>query len=173
MVFSWDATGDVSYNFHSAPDGAPPGYSESFDARESSHEGHGTYTAPFSGIHGWYWENLGADEVTLRLTTAGFYRSAQVAGIASAAHARSGTRGATPFPRPAPVIRDLASGGGLRSVQFSKSLVGAFLASNGTTASSLHALDMAFQRTYRHVIRNGPVHERRQELAVMTLTLRS
>ena len=78
MVFSWDATGDVSYNFHSAPDGAPPGYAESFDARESS-EGHGAYTAPFSGIHGWYWENLGADEVTIRLTTAGFYRSAHEA----------------------------------------------------------------------------------------------
>ena len=33
MVFTWDATGPVAYNFHAAPDGAPAGYAESFDAR--------------------------------------------------------------------------------------------------------------------------------------------
>ncbi len=76
MLFSWQATSPVSYNFHSQPDGAPPGYAESFDSQESS-EGHGTYTAPFSGIHGWYWENLGEEELTVRITTAGFYLSAQ------------------------------------------------------------------------------------------------
>ena len=47
MVFSWDATGDVSYNFHSAPDGAPPGYAESFDARESSEGTRGVHGAVF------------------------------------------------------------------------------------------------------------------------------
>lgn len=76
MLFSWHATAPVSYNFHSAPDGAPPGYAESFDSEESDHR-HGTYTAPFSGIHGWYWENRGTTELTIRLTTAGFYSSAQ------------------------------------------------------------------------------------------------
>ena len=35
--------------------------------------------APFSGIHGWYWENLGSGYVTIRLTTAGFYSEAQQA----------------------------------------------------------------------------------------------
>ena len=76
MVFTWDATGPVSYNFHASPDGAPAGYAESFDAQESE-QGHGTYTAPFSGIHGWYWENIGTEEITLTLTTAGFYTSAE------------------------------------------------------------------------------------------------
>ncbi len=76
MVFTWDATGPVSYNFHASPDGAPAGYAESFDAQESE-QGHGTYTAPFSGIHGWYWENVGTEEITLTLTTAGFYTSAE------------------------------------------------------------------------------------------------
>ena len=77
MVFTWDATGPVTYNFHAAPDGAPPGYAESFDARESE-QGHGTYTAPFTGIHGWYWRNVGTDEIELTLTTAGFYTSAEI-----------------------------------------------------------------------------------------------
>ena len=78
MLYSWQATGPVSYNFHSAPDEAPPGYAESFDQQEND-EAHGTYTAPFSGIHGWYWENLGTTEVTITLTTAGFYIAAQQA----------------------------------------------------------------------------------------------
>ena len=78
MLFSWQATGELSYNFHSAPDGAPPGYAESFDAQEND-QAHGSYTAPFSGIHGWYWENNGNDYVTISLTTAGFYSSAQEA----------------------------------------------------------------------------------------------
>ncbi len=64
MLFSWEATAPVSYNFHSAPDGAPAGYAESFDSQESDQR-HGTYTAPFSGIHGWYWENRGTTELTI------------------------------------------------------------------------------------------------------------
>ncbi len=76
MLFTWEATGPVTYNFHAAPDGAPAGYAESFDAQEKA-QGHGTYTAPFSGIHGWYWENVGTEEITLTLTTAGFYTSVE------------------------------------------------------------------------------------------------
>ncbi len=78
MLFSWEATGAVSFNFHSAPDGAPAGYAESFDSQEVD-RANGSYTAPFTGIHGWYWENLGSDYVTVRLTTAGFYSEAHQA----------------------------------------------------------------------------------------------
>ena len=78
MVYSWTASGPLEYNFHSAPDGAPPGYAESFDAQEND-VAHGSYIAPFTGVHGWYWENAGADEVTITLHTAGFYRDAHVA----------------------------------------------------------------------------------------------
>ena len=69
------ATRAVAYDFHSEPDGAPDGYAESFD-RQSSDRAQGTYTAPFAGIHGWFWENPGAGEVTITLMTAGFYSSA-------------------------------------------------------------------------------------------------
>jgi hypothetical protein len=75
MVYSWKATGPVIYDFHSEPDGAPAGYAESFDKAQTE-EGHGTYTAPFSGIHGWFWENPGNKLVTISLTTAGFYSEA-------------------------------------------------------------------------------------------------
>ena len=33
----------------------------------------GTLTAPFPGIHGWYWENKPDQEVTVTLKTAGYY----------------------------------------------------------------------------------------------------
>lgn len=72
MLYSWKATRSVSYDFHSEPDGSPDGYAESFDRRESD-RAHGTYTAPFSGVHGWYWENDGGGDVMIRLTTSGFY----------------------------------------------------------------------------------------------------
>ncbi len=75
MLFTWNATGPVEYNFHASPDGAPAGYAESFDARDLE-DGHGTYTAPFTGIHGWYWENTGTEEITITLHTAGFYTNA-------------------------------------------------------------------------------------------------
>ena len=78
MLFSWEATGAVSFNFHSSPDGAPPGYAESFDSREVD-RANGSYTAPFTGTHGWYWENLGSDYVTIRFTSAGFYSDAHQA----------------------------------------------------------------------------------------------
>ena len=78
MLFSWEATGAVSFNFHSSPDGAPPGYAETFDAQEVA-QASGSYTAPFTGIHGWYWENLGSEYVTVRLNTAGFYSEAHQA----------------------------------------------------------------------------------------------
>jgi hypothetical protein len=77
MVFSWKATGTVSYNFHAQPDDAPRDYAESFDSQEND-QAHGSYDAPFSGIHGWYWENVTAERVILKLDTAGFYRSAVV-----------------------------------------------------------------------------------------------
>lgn len=78
MIYSWTATGPLAYNFHSAPDGAPPGYAESFDAQEND-AAHGSYIAPFTGVHGWYWENPSAEDVAITLDTAGFYRDAHVA----------------------------------------------------------------------------------------------
>ena len=38
-----------------------------------SSQASGTLTAPFTGIHGWYWENSQDREVTVKLTAAGFF----------------------------------------------------------------------------------------------------
>jgi len=76
MVYTWTATGTVDYDMHSEADGAPKGTADSFDMGTAD-RGHGSYTAPFSGIHGWFWENKGQSEVRVRLASAGFYSSAQ------------------------------------------------------------------------------------------------
>ena len=72
-MYSWKATGPVNYELHAEPDGAPQGYAESFEKQNARAEASGTLTAPFAGIHGWYWENPGDTTVTVTLSAAGFY----------------------------------------------------------------------------------------------------
>lgn len=72
LLYSWQATGPVSYELHGEPDGAPRGYADSYEKGQGTSVS-GTFTAPNPGIHGWYWENAGNQEVTVTLTTAGFY----------------------------------------------------------------------------------------------------
>ena len=73
LLYSWKATGRVNYEFHAEPDGAPRGYAESYEKKDARETASGTLTAPFSGIHGWYWENPSNTEVTVTLSAAGFY----------------------------------------------------------------------------------------------------
>jgi len=75
MLFTWRADGEVLFDLHAEPDGAAPGYAESF-AKARGRGGSGTYTAPFPGIHGWFWQNRGQATVTVTLTTAGFFTGA-------------------------------------------------------------------------------------------------
>lgn len=73
LLYTWTATGPVNYEAHAEPDGAPRGYAQTYEMGQATSEASGTMTAPFSGIHGWYWENLSDQEVTVTLTAAGFY----------------------------------------------------------------------------------------------------
>jgi hypothetical protein len=73
LLFSWTATAPVHYELHSEPEAGPKGYAETFDKQDGRDSGHGNYVAPFSGIHGWYWENRTDSEVVLRLVSAGHY----------------------------------------------------------------------------------------------------
>jgi hypothetical protein len=73
LLFSWKATGPVSYEFHGEPDGAPRGYADSYEKGQAATQVSGTFTAPTPGIHGWYWENPADQAIVVTLTTAGFY----------------------------------------------------------------------------------------------------
>jgi hypothetical protein len=73
LLYSWNATSAVNCELHAEPDGAPKGYAESYEKLPNTRQASGTFTAPFSGIHGWYWENTGDQPVTVTLRSAGFY----------------------------------------------------------------------------------------------------
>ena len=76
MLYTWSATGVVNFDFHTEPEGLPPSASDSFE-RGTASEGRGSYSAPYAGIHGWFWENDEEDVVTVTVTTAGFYSAAK------------------------------------------------------------------------------------------------
>ena len=76
LLYTWKATAPVNYELHAEPDGAPRGYAQSYEKRDATQEASGTLTAPFPGIHGWYWENKTDQPVTVTLQTAGFYNLA-------------------------------------------------------------------------------------------------
>jgi hypothetical protein len=79
MVYSWTASKKVQYEFHGEPDTKPAGavedYFESYekDDQAGKEQSNGTFTAPSTGIHGWFWENRSGGPVTIKLVTAGFY----------------------------------------------------------------------------------------------------
>ncbi len=78
MQYAWTAAVPLLQDFHGdrvgqAPNPGPA--EESFD-KENRRQATGVFTAPFTGLHGWYWENPTQAPVTVRLTTSGFYASA-------------------------------------------------------------------------------------------------
>jgi hypothetical protein len=73
LLYSWKATAPVNYELHAEPDDGPRGYAQTYEKGAQTAQASGTLTAPFSGIHGWYWENTTDQEVTVTLTAAGFY----------------------------------------------------------------------------------------------------
>jgi hypothetical protein len=78
LVYSWKSTGKVLFEFHGEPDQKPAGavedYYESYkNDTEGNDSSHGTFIAPSSGIHGWFWDNESGGPVTITLVSAGFY----------------------------------------------------------------------------------------------------
>ncbi|MFT7128469.1 MAG: hypothetical protein ACI89U_000576, partial [Gammaproteobacteria bacterium] len=71
MLYSWNAENEVLFEMHSEPDGAAPSFAQTFSTGRSTHKD-ASYRAPFPGIHGWYWQNRTAQDVTVQLDTAGF-----------------------------------------------------------------------------------------------------
>src|SRR5262245_61630953 len=81
MVYSWKADGKLFYEFHGEPDQKPnKDYYDSYelDNTVGKDQSHGSFTAPSTGVHGWFWENKGDKEVNLHLTVAGFFDGAKM-----------------------------------------------------------------------------------------------
>lgn len=73
MEYSWTTDGaSIYFDFHGEPTGAKNGYFKSYLDIMGS-ESKGILTAPFDGIHGWYWENETDKAINIQLSTSGNY----------------------------------------------------------------------------------------------------
>ena len=77
LVFSWTADAELYFDMHAEPAGLGADGAESFEQGNATTK-MGSYHAPFTGIHGWFWENRGSRDVEIRLYTAGFYENSKV-----------------------------------------------------------------------------------------------
>lgn len=69
MVFTWSASGPVELDMHGEP---PGGEARTYEKASGRTSGHGTFVAPFTGRHGWFWQNLGAEPVKVTVRASGF-----------------------------------------------------------------------------------------------------
>jgi len=73
LSYSWSTDGgQLFYDFHGEPKGAAADVFTSFE-KGTSAAVNGEFEAPFEGVHGWYWKNVGSSTVALRLETRGDY----------------------------------------------------------------------------------------------------
>lgn len=72
LVFRWTATGPVKMDMHGERSLDAPDFS-TYWKQKGLERAQGSFTAPFAGLHGWYWRNQGETPVTLTLETTGFY----------------------------------------------------------------------------------------------------
>ncbi len=73
LTYQWITNGAVLYfDLHGEPEGDTTGYFESY-AIATLNSMEGSFTAPFSGVHGWYWKNTSNKPVSVELIVKGEY----------------------------------------------------------------------------------------------------
>jgi hypothetical protein len=76
LLYAWRAQGgELYFEFHGDPTEGewPKNYFRSYEIKERSTAAQGSFTAPFTGQHGWYWRNLSDTAVTITLEVSGYY----------------------------------------------------------------------------------------------------
>lgn len=78
VTYEWMTDGSSLYfDLHGEPDGDTTGYFESY-AIATLDTMKGSFTAPFNGLHGWYWKNTSNSPVAIQLILNGQF---QIIGI--------------------------------------------------------------------------------------------
>ena len=77
MIFSWRASAPVNYDMHSVPDEGGNPMTESFAITDGPSQT-AVYVAPFTGIHGWFWQNRSLKNVTLSVDATGGFTGAVI-----------------------------------------------------------------------------------------------
>jgi hypothetical protein len=76
LLYTWRSQGGAVYfEFHGEPTEGkwPKNYYRSYEIQQRSEAAQGSFTAPFTGNHGWYWRNLGTTPLTITLEVSGYY----------------------------------------------------------------------------------------------------
>jgi hypothetical protein len=76
LLYSWRVVGGpVYYEFHGEPTEGewPKDFFRSYEINPSSVQAHGSFVAPFTGRHGWYWRNLSDEPAAITLEASGYY----------------------------------------------------------------------------------------------------
>jgi len=79
VVFDWRATKPVRYDMHAHPFEGGEALTESYSVSDAARM-RGRYTAAFSGIHGWYWQNRNLETITLTLDASGAIKASTIFG---------------------------------------------------------------------------------------------
>jgi hypothetical protein len=69
IVYTWRSDGVVNFDFHRPS--RPDEFSSYEDAQGTSRSG--SFQAPFDGRHGWYFQNVNNDAVTITIEVWGYY----------------------------------------------------------------------------------------------------
>ncbi len=73
FVFNWQVEGeDIYYDFHAHDEAFGDEFFTRYDDGRGT-RGAGVIVAAYDGQHGWYWQNLEPDNVTLTLEIVGYY----------------------------------------------------------------------------------------------------
>lgn len=73
IVYAWKSTGPVNFDFHGDfDDPARAGDFSSYEASQGTSRS-GSFQAPFDGRHGWYFQNIGDQPVTITIEVWGYY----------------------------------------------------------------------------------------------------
>ena len=74
FVFSWSSNEQpLTVDMHGEEINAKPDEYTSYWLERRQSAGRGHFVAPFSGTHGWYWKNTGAEPVNITVTIHGFF----------------------------------------------------------------------------------------------------
>jgi hypothetical protein len=76
LLYSWTVEGGpVYFEFHGDPTEGkwPQDYYRSYQTKESSSGEQGSFVAPFTGNHGWYFKNLSTQPAVVTLEVTGYY----------------------------------------------------------------------------------------------------
>ncbi|MEY8198251.1 MAG: hypothetical protein RPS47_03315 [Colwellia sp.] len=73
MEYQWHTDGTaLFFDLHGEPEGETTGYYESY-AIATLTQMKGSFTTPFTGVHGWYWKNTSDKPVVVKLIVGGEY----------------------------------------------------------------------------------------------------